>query len=113
MHRWQVTDPVALALVGYPGTIGAAGKRPRFRFSTRQQRLTSYLAEIDAMLEDLGKNQTWLHRSTAAAPFTGHSPIDHIVQRGTAGAADVLRALHRTALRTALATSPTQRRRAD
>ena len=51
MARWHVPDEVGLELIGFPGKIGRSGKRPRFRFSTKQQRTTAYLAQIDAALE--------------------------------------------------------------
>jgi hypothetical protein len=31
--RWR-----SIELIGYPGKVGAAGKRPRFRFTKLQQR---------------------------------------------------------------------------
>jgi hypothetical protein len=33
-----------LELIKFPGKLGKEGKRPRFRFTTQQQRITSYLA---------------------------------------------------------------------
>ena len=53
----------------------ASGKRPRFRFTTRQQRITSYLPEIDAALAAGGKDQAWLHRKiqgSAVLPPDAH-----------------------------------------
>jgi hypothetical protein len=55
MERWRVPDASALELIEYPGKLGASGKRPRFRFTTRQQRITSYLPEIDTALTAAGK----------------------------------------------------------
>ena len=55
MGRWHVPDAPALALIEYPGKLGASGKRPRFRFTTRQQRITSNLPEIDTALTAAGK----------------------------------------------------------
>ena len=52
MERWP-----ALELIEFPGKLGMSGKRPRFRFTTRQQRITSYLPEIDAALVAAGKDQ--------------------------------------------------------
>jgi hypothetical protein len=83
MERWRVPDAMALDLIGYPGKIGALGKRPRFRFTTRQQRVTSYLAEVDAAVTAAGKDQAWLHRKIQGAPFTRRAPIEHMIAQGT------------------------------
>ena len=40
MERWRIPDAMALELIEFPGKLGASGKRPRFRFTTRQQRIT-------------------------------------------------------------------------
>ena len=69
MERWHVPDATALELIEFPGKLGASGKQPRFRFTTRQQRITSYLREIDAALAAAGKDQAWLHRKIQARPF--------------------------------------------
>ena len=45
----------ALEVIAYPGKMGASGKRTRFRLSTPQQRITSYLAEIGAALGAAGR----------------------------------------------------------
>jgi hypothetical protein len=66
MERWHVPDDVALELIQFPGKLGKSGKRPRFRFTTRQRRITSYLPEIDAALVAAGKDQGWLHRKIQA-----------------------------------------------
>ena len=52
-----VPDATALELIEFPGKVGKEGKRPRFRFTTRQLRITSYLPEIDAALPAAGKDQ--------------------------------------------------------
>jgi hypothetical protein len=57
MEQWRVPDDVALELIEFPGKLGKAAKRPRFRFTTRQKRITSYLPEIDAALTAAGKDQ--------------------------------------------------------
>jgi hypothetical protein len=54
MQRWQIPDATALKLIEFSGKLGASGKRPRFRFTTRQRRITSYLPEIDAALAAAG-----------------------------------------------------------
>ena len=95
-------DDVALELIEFPGKLGKSGKRPRFRFTTRQKRITSYLPEIDAALAAAGKDQAWLHRKIQAAPFSRRTPIEHIVATGMEGMADVLRILSRLAMRAAL-----------
>jgi hypothetical protein len=48
MERWRVPHAVALELIEFPGKLGASSKRPQFEFTARQQRIASYLAEIDA-----------------------------------------------------------------
>ena len=48
MERWHIPDATALELIEFPGKLGVSGKRPRFKFTTHQQRITSYLPEIDA-----------------------------------------------------------------
>jgi hypothetical protein len=102
MERWRVPDAMSLELIEFAGKLGKNGKRPRFRFTTRQQRITSYLPEIDAALTAAGKDQNWLHRKIEAAPFTRRSPIGHMLARGTVGMADVLQRLNREAMRAAL-----------
>jgi hypothetical protein len=73
MERWHIPEATALELIEFPGKLGASGKRPRFRFTTRQQRITSYLPEIDAALVAAGKDQVWLHRKGRGAP----RPVEH------------------------------------
>lgn len=102
MAHWRVPDATALELIEFPGKLGKEGKRPRFRFTTRQQRTTSYLPEIDAALAAAGKDPGWLHRKISAAPFSRRSPIEHMVQHGMQGMADVLRVLTRAAMQAAL-----------
>jgi hypothetical protein len=102
MERWRVPDVTALELIEYPGKLGAAGKRPRFRFTTHQQRITSYLPEIDAVLASAGKDPGWLHRKIQGQPFSRRSPLGHMAAHGMAGMADVLQFLNRAVMRTAL-----------
>jgi hypothetical protein len=54
VDRLQLPDTEALELISYPGKIGPSGKRPRFRLSTRQTHLASYLPEIEVTLQALG-----------------------------------------------------------
>jgi hypothetical protein len=96
MERWSVPDGTALDLIEFPGKLGKSGKRPRFRFTTRQQRITSYLPEIDAALAAAGKDQSWLHYQV----FGHRTPIEHMVAQGMSGMADVLQLLNRIAMRT-------------
>jgi len=105
MERWRIPDAMALELIGFSGKLGASGKRPRFRFTTRQQRITSYLPEIDAALASAGKDPDWLHRKIREAPFSHRTPIEHMVTHGIDGLADVLRFLNRLAMRAALSGS--------
>ena len=102
MGSWRVPNVTALELIEFPGKLGASGKRPRFRFTTRQRRITSYLPEIDAALAAAGKDQAWLHRMAPGTPFTLRTPIEHMVAHGMDGMADVLRFLNRAAMRAAL-----------
>jgi hypothetical protein len=102
MERWHIPDGTALELIEFPGKLGKQGKRPRFRFTTRQQRITSYLPEIEAALEAAGKDQAWLHRRIAAKPFGRKTPIEHMATHGMDGMADVLRTLNHAAMQIAL-----------
>jgi hypothetical protein len=102
MERWSVADALALDLIGYAGRLGASGKRPRFRFTTRQRRVVSYLPEIDAALSGAGVDPGWLHRKNRRPPFSGRSPLDLVRARGAEGMAEVLRFLNRAALHLAL-----------
>jgi len=102
MERWRVPDDVALVLIDYQGKIGKSGMRPRFRFSTRQQRISAYLPEIDRALSAAGRDPHWLRRRNAAAPFHGRTPLAYMVGGGRAAMAQVLRMLHAAALRAAL-----------
>ena len=102
MEHWRIPDATSLELIEFAGKLGKNGKRPRFRFTTRQQRITSYLPEIDAALAAAGKDKNWLHRKIEAAPFMRRSPIEHMLARGTAGMSDVLQRLNWEAMRAAL-----------
>ncbi len=102
MERWRIADATALELIEFPGKLGKEGRRPRFRFTTRQQRITSYLPEIDAALEATGKDPAWLHRKLSIPPFDRRTPIEHMLARKMDGMADVLRALNQQAMRVAL-----------
>jgi hypothetical protein len=55
VDRLQLPDAEALELIAYAGKIGPSGKRPRFRLSTRQTHLASYLPEIEAALQAIGE----------------------------------------------------------
>jgi hypothetical protein len=102
MERWHVPDATALELIEFPGKLGKEGKRPRFRFTTHQQRITSYLPEIDAALSAAGKDQTWLHRKIQRSPFSRRAPIEYMVAHGMDGMADVLQVLNRAVMQVAL-----------
>jgi hypothetical protein len=101
MERWRVPDAIALELIEFPGKLRKEAKRPRFRFTTRQQRIAAYLPEIDAVLAATGNDQTWLHRKVQGAPFSRRTPIEYMVARGMEGMADVLQALNRAAMQAA------------
>jgi len=103
MERWNVPDTIALELIEFPGKLGASGKRPRFRFTTRQRRIASYLPEIDAALAASGKDHNWLHRNLQAPPFSRRTALEHMVANAMEGMADVLQLLNRAVMRAALA----------
>jgi hypothetical protein len=100
MERWAIPVTDALDLIAFVGKIGKSGKRPRFRFSPHQKRLTTYLAEIDSALIAAGEDPAWLGRKNRA--FKGQTPLDVMIKRGEEGMADVLRFLNRSVLRMAL-----------
>ena len=102
MERWRVPDATALELIGFPGKLGASNKRPRFRFTTRQQRITSYLPEIDAALVAGGKDHAWLHCKIPGSPFSRRTPIEHMATHGMKGMAEVLQILNRAVMQAAL-----------
>jgi hypothetical protein len=102
MESWSVPDATALDLIGYAGKIGASGKRPRFRFSPRQKRITSFLSEIDAALTASGEHPSWLHTANRAKPFGGKAPLAFMISTDMDGLADVLHSLTVKVLRAAL-----------
>jgi hypothetical protein len=102
MQRWRIPDATALDLTEFPGKLGKEGRRPRFRFTTRQKRITSYLPEIGAALMAAGKDQTWLHRKIQGQPFSRRTPIEQMVARRMECMADILQALNRAAMQAAL-----------
>jgi len=102
MERWKVPDATALELIAYPGKLGATGKRPRFRFTTHQQRITAYLVAIENELANTGTELSWLRRTIGSTPFAGQSPIEHMVARGPEGMNEVVKTLSRIALRKSL-----------
>jgi hypothetical protein len=102
VDRLYLTDAEGLELIGYAGKIGGSGKRPRFRLSTRQTHLASYLSAIAAALQSIGEEPAWLHRRNRAAPFTGRTPIKVMIDSNGVGAAEVLQFLNRAVLRKSL-----------
>jgi hypothetical protein len=102
MERWNMPDAEALELIEFPGKVGKSGKRPRFRFITKQRRLVSYLLEIDGALGAVGYNVAWLHRRLRGAPFSGRSPLSYMIEGGEAAIADVLRHLAHAGLKASL-----------
>jgi len=99
MERWRVSDAVALELLEF---AGKSGKRPRFRFSPHQKRLTSWLAEIDSALIAAGADPEWLATKNRSAPFSGKTPVAFMTASGVDGMAAVLWFLNRMALRSAV-----------
>ncbi len=79
VDRLHIPDAGALELIDYAGKLGVAGKRPRFRLSTRQTQVASYLPEIAAALQTIGEDPTWLKRRNRGAPFSGRTPIQVMV----------------------------------
>jgi hypothetical protein len=71
VDRLQLPDAEALELISYPEKIGLSGKRPRFRLSTRQTHLASYLPVIEAALQAIGEAPGWLVRRNRSVPFRG------------------------------------------
>jgi hypothetical protein len=102
VDRLQIPDSAALELIGYAGNIGKAGKRPRFRLSSRQTHLAAYLPEIEGALQTIGEGPAWLRRRIRSAPFSGRAPIKLMVERDGEGAAEVLQFLNRAALKQSL-----------
>ena len=102
VDRLQIPDADALELIDYPGRIGASGKRPRFRLSTRQTRLAAYLPEIETALYKIGETPAWLQRRNRAAPFSGRTPLQWMMEQEGAGLAGVLQFLNRLVLRHSL-----------
>jgi hypothetical protein len=112
MARWGVSDAEALDLIGFAGKPRKSGKRPRFRFSPHQKRLTSYLIEIDTALGNADLDAGWLAGSNRSAPFSGQSPLVFMTREGIDGVAAVLRVLTRAVLRSALKRQLAKNRRA-
>jgi hypothetical protein len=102
VDRLQLPDAEALELIGYAGKLGPSGKRPRFRLSTRQTHLASYLPEIEVALQSIGEPTGWLLRPIRSAPFHGRAPIRLMSERGREGMGDVLHFLNRAVLRQSL-----------
>jgi hypothetical protein len=102
VDRLQIPDANALEVIGYPGKIGAAGKRPRFRLSTRQTKLALHLPEIEAALQAIGEPPSWLRRRNRSAPFSDRAPLEWMAEQGGDGLAGLLRFLNRAVLRKSL-----------
>jgi hypothetical protein len=102
VDRLQLPDAEALELISYPEKIGPSGKRPRFRLSTRQTHLASYLPEIEAALQAIGEAPGWLVRRNRSVPFRGRAPVKRVAERDGEGMDDVLQFLNRAALRRSL-----------
>jgi hypothetical protein len=79
MERWRVPDAQALELLEFAGKIGKSGKRPRFRFSPHQKRLTTYLADIDAALAAAGESPAWLAQTNRSG---GKAPLAFMIGSG-------------------------------
>ena len=55
VDRLQPPDAEAREMIAHTGNIGPSGQRPRYRLSTRQALLASYLPEIEAALQAIGQ----------------------------------------------------------
>jgi hypothetical protein len=102
VDRLQIPDAEALELIGYPGKAGRAGQRPRFRLSSRQTRLASYLPEVEAALRAIGESSAWLKRKNKAPPFGGRAPLEWMAEQNGQGVAKVLQFLNLALLRRSL-----------
>lgn len=60
------------------------------------------MSEIDAAMAVTKRDHAWLHRKSRSAFFSGKTPIEHMVEQGEVGLADVLRELNRGALKATL-----------
>lgn len=86
-------DSMALDLLDYSGKIGASGKRPRFRFSQDQKRITSYLPEIDTAMTAMtasGEDTVWLRKKILTRTFEGRTPLTLKIETGMDGMGEVL-----------------------
>ena len=102
MDRWQVPDQPALRLIAGP-PLTSKGKRPRFRLTGEQVERLAFLSEIDRHAADMfGEAATWLARSNRAPPFSGRTPLEHMLRNGRPGIADVLRFLKLQSFRKSL-----------
>jgi hypothetical protein len=64
--------------------------------------VASYLPAIAEALQAIGEEPAWLHRRNRAAPFSGRTPIQAMIESNGAGAAEVLQFLNRAVLRKSL-----------
>ena len=102
MDRWHVPDEAALRLIAGP-PLTSKGRRPRFRLTGEQVERFAFLSEIDRHAADMfGEAGIWLTRSNRAPPFSGRTPLEHMLHNGRAGIADVLRFLELQSFRKSL-----------
>jgi hypothetical protein len=100
MGRWKVEDMEALHLIGHREGLTKKGTRPRFRVTGPQAELFSFLREIDAALESLGRDPAdWIREPIKEAPFRGATPLTHISRQGLVGARNVVRKILAVGLR--------------
>jgi hypothetical protein len=102
MQRWQVPDAEALQLIASARTVGKNGKRPKFRFITRQIQIATLLAEIDTALAAAGHDPSWLRRRVRSK-LAEKSPLQHMMDGGEQAMVDVLNSLNRDVLKASLA----------
>jgi hypothetical protein len=86
VDRLQLPDAEALELIAYAGKIGPSGKRPRFRLTTRQTRLASYLPEIEAALQAIGEAPGWVVRRPGGRDLDTGSAADNVAANRNAAA---------------------------
>jgi hypothetical protein len=92
---WRLVDRLQL-----PDTEALeSGKRPRFRLSTHQTHLATYLPEIGVTLQALGGAPGWFVRRNRSVPFRGRAPVKLLAERDGGRLGDMLQFLHHAVLR--------------
>ena len=101
MDRWEVPNEPALRLIAGP-PLKSTGKRPRFRLTGEQAHRFALMRQIDQHATAIfGTTSTWLARANLPA-FSGHTPLEHMLNNGRQGITDVLRFLELQAFKASL-----------